>query len=614
MARNARHEYLCEECNVARNRLPSPLIVGGATMISLVCLGAIASVTAFQSTTSGAKDQILVVPGPTGAQLAASTGQAAGTASQLTGKPLYAAALDMWRAPRPKDACMSCHGPDFVDLARIGSTDTDIVRRSIIDGASEQEAQTLLRAVKEMRATWRMPTTNARSFRLLQPGGAVLAGNTTAERDLALAGELAKTLPSLMSATPIRSRAQAQKARDEVLAFDWRKTRIGIAFPLWSADIAHGPAEGTLNDWVADLPRVPRPGRRAEWIKVQDAYLADPSHLNFWKLYFATDELTQLFATGVAASDPADEPKLRHFAEVKFKSALIGQHIMRSELRGRLGSFLRGQPAFAYLNTESPLNVLSAGQFSAAVAGPRLPKHLPNPLWDVGDAARTGFLVTPPNGRPGTNVTPPRMHDMLKMLGSPDFVIESVDPSLQRTEEETDIRLSWFMAGMVIDQGLGRTSPSNSTKTAEYLLASLWRRDYFLHRSLVSTLRTVTQRYVPGASLDSTPVFSLNVSYFDAYTRNMPDRWSMRENQNLPARVRTAQLDAFKRFTANMYRMNLYLHEIEIDSGRINTDEDKSTALDYQRMLEFFAYAKLPGVAEDQALVRRIAAKAGVAI
>lgn len=599
---------------MARNRLPSPLIVGGATMISLVCLGAIASVTAFQGTTTGAKDQIVVVPGPAGAQTSASTGQAAGTATQLTGKPLYAAALDMWRAPRPKDACMSCHGPDFVDLARIGSTDTDIVRRSIIDGASEQEAQTLLRAVKDMRATWRMPATNPRSFRLLQPGGAVLAGNTTAERDLALAGELAKALPTLMSAAPIRSSAQAQKARDEVLAFDWRKVRVGIAFPLWSADIAHGPAEGTLNDWVADLPRVPKPGRRADWIKVQDEYLADPSHLNFWKLYFATDELTQPFVTGVAAANPADASKLRHFAEVKFKSALIGQHVMRSELRGRLGSFLRGQPAFAYLNTESPLNVLSAGKFAASVSGSRLPKHLPNPLWDVGDSARTGFIVTAPNGRPGTSATPPRMQDLLRMLGAPDFVVESVDGNLQRSEEETDIRLSWFMAGMLIDQGLGRTSPSNSTKSAEYLLASLWRRDYFLHRSLISTLRTVTRRYVPGAWIESTPAFSLDLGYFDDYGRSVPARWSIRENQNLPVQVRTAQLDAFKRFTANMYRMNLYLHEIDLDSGRVTAKEGKSTATDYQRILDFFAYAKLPGSAEDQALVRRIAAKAGVVI
>ena len=56
------------------------------------------------------------------------------------------------------------------------------------------------------------------------------------------------------------------------------------------------------------------------------------------------------------------------------------------------------------------------------------------------------------------------------------------------------------------------------------------------------------------------------------------------------------------------------LHEIDLDSGRVTAKEGKSTATDYQRILDFFAYAKLPGSAEDQALVRRIAAKAGVVI
>lgn len=598
---------------MTKSRLRFRLSVGGSVLVGLVCVGAVAALTVSQSGTTGSKDPIVVIPA---GQTAATASQAPGTdTTRLTGKALYASALDVWRAARPKDSCMSCHGPDFIDLARIGSTDTDIVRRSIADGASEQEAQTLLRAVKEMRATWRIPTTNARAFRLLQPGGAVLPGNTSAERDLALAGELTKVMPTLMSQAPIRSRAQAEKARDEVLAFQWNKIRVGIAFPLWSADIAHGPAEGTLNDWVADLPRVPKASRRADWIKLQDEYLADPSHLNFWRLYFAVDEMTEPFVTGTAPFDPADEPKFRHFTTVKFKSALIGQHVMRSELRGRLGSFLRGQPAFLYLLNESPFNTAFAAGMGAAGGGTKRLKFLPNPLWEVGDAARIGF---PPSaksaGLPGNAGNPPRMRDTLQLLGAPDFVLESVNPALARGEEETDVRLSWFMAGMLIDQGLGRTSPSNSTKSAEYLLASLWQRDYFLHRSLISTVRTVTRRYAPGAWFESVPAFGVNLGYFDAYNRNRPSRWGVRENQSLPAEVRNAQLDAYKVFTANMYRMNLYLFELDLDSGRVSGSEGRSTAEDYRRMLDFFAYAQLPGQSEDQALVRRIAAKAGVII
>lgn len=597
-----------------KSRLSSRLYSGSSVLLGLACVGAFAAVAVSQRGTTGAKDSLVVV---SSGQTAASAGQnVAGVApAQQTGNALYAAALDVWRAPRPKDSCMSCHGPDFIDLARIGSTDTDIVRRSIADGASEQEAQTLLRAVKEMRTTWRIPATNARTFRFLQPGGAVLPGNTSAERDLALAGELAKALPTLMTQAPIRSRAQAEQARNEVLAFDWNKVRVGVPFPLWSADIAQGPAEGTLNDWVADLPRVPKPSRRADWIRIQDEYLADPSHLNFWRLYFAVDDMTEPFATGTTPFDSTDSWKLRHFADAKFKSALIGQHIMRSQLRGRVGSFLRGQPAFQYLTSESPLNVLSAGKAAGASTGLKLPKYLPNPFWEVGDAARIGFLPSAASvGQPGNGGSEVRMRDTLRLLGAPDFVLDSVDPGTLRVEEETDVRLSWFMAGMLLDQGLGRTSPSNSTKSGEYLLGSLWRRDYFLHRSLISTVRTVTRRYAPGAWIETVPAFSVNLGYFDAYDRNRPSRWGMRDNLSLPASVRTAQLDAFKRFTANMYRMNLYLYEIDLDSGRVTSREGVSSAEDYRRMLVFFEYAQLPGLSEDQALVRRIAAKAGIVI
>lgn len=511
---------------------------------------------------------------------------------------------------------MSCHGPDFIDLARIGSTDADVVRRAIIDGASEAEAQTLLRAVKEMRTAWRMPAANARAFRLLQPGGALLPGATSAERDLALAGELAVALPTLMSETPIRSRAQALKARDEVLAFDWSKVRVGVPLPLWSADIAQGAAEGTLNDWIADEARVPRADRRADWIAVQDAYLADPSHANFWRLYFAVDEMTEPFAGNGTPADPADGWKLRRLAEMKFKSALIGQHVMRAELQGRLGSFMRGQNAFSYLINESPYRELAAGKVATnGGTNYRVPQFLPNPWWEVGDSARIGLDASDVSaGQPGNAGGQDKMVDTLALLGAPDFVVQSVDPARLRNDEETEIRLSWFMAGLLLDPSLQRTHPSNSTKSAEYLLANLWQRDYFLHRSLISTLRTVVRRYGPLATPEANPGFTMNLSYYAAYGRSTPTRWNARENQALPADVREAQLRAFRLFTANMYRMNLHLHELDLESGRIAPYGNTAPENQYASVLTFFRYAGLPGLAEDEALVARVAGRSGTTL
>ena len=83
-------------------------------------------------------------------------------------------ALKLWRdddlGRHPKGSCAGCHGADFFDLARINSTETDIKRRSIIDGASEQEAQALVQAIKKLRGDASLPTVNARTFRPFQPG------------------------------------------------------------------------------------------------------------------------------------------------------------------------------------------------------------------------------------------------------------------------------------------------------------------------------------------------------------------------------------------------------------------------------------------------------------
>ncbi|MBA3837927.1 MAG: hypothetical protein C0499_09760, partial [Zymomonas sp.] len=104
-------------------------------------------------------------------------------ATAVTTGASYDAALAVWRKPREKDSCVSCHGPDFIDLAHIGTTDSDLVRRAISDGASASEAQTLLKAVKDLRFRYLITPRDPRTFRPFQPGGAVLPGASSIERD-----------------------------------------------------------------------------------------------------------------------------------------------------------------------------------------------------------------------------------------------------------------------------------------------------------------------------------------------------------------------------------------------------------------------------------------------
>lgn len=532
-------------------------------------------------------------------------------AAAITGNADYDAALAIWRKPREKDSCAACHGPDFIDLAQIGTTDTDLVRRAIIDGASPAEAQTLLTAIKSMRSRYAIEPRDPRTFRPFQPGGAVLPGATSIERDAAFGDELTQRLPTIAGTVPIQTLADARRARDELLAIDFDHLQLGIAFPRWSADIAHGAAEGTMDDWIADLPRVPRPEMAAAWTALQDNYLRDPSDFNFWKLYFAADEMTMGFA-GVAPVDPADIRKSHDLSLVKYRSALIGQHLLRTQALRRRG-FVRGQTAFSYLATDPAFSVPFAREAVTLRTGDRLEEFLPNPMWEVGDFKRRDHSPSALTlGQPGNIGSQDRLGDQLRLLGYPRFVIDSVDADRTVEQEDDEVQLSWFMVGLRFDPGLLRTHPSNSTKVGEYLHLQLWKRDYFVHRAFTQFLRMVVRSYGPNATIKPPPPFRLKFHYFSAYNRAMPTRWNSDPTNKVGPAIKAHQLDVYKRITANLFRMSLLLHEEALDSGVIApygtaTKDDG----DFAPIIAFFNYAALPGRAADDALIRRVAAKAG---
>ncbi|WP_073973391.1 hypothetical protein [Erythrobacter donghaensis] len=551
-----------------------------------------------------------VTPVPGSAQ--ASTTPAPVTPATLASNPAYQSALAVWRAPRVKGECMSCHGPDFFDLARTGSPDSDISRRGQIDGASPAEVEQLIAGIKLVRQAYSLKPENPRTFRPLQPGGAVLPGASTIERDLAFAGELARFAPTLTSAQPVRTLADARRARDELLAIDFDRMKIGIPFPIWSTDKFHGAAEGNLNDWVADVALTPRPERRAEWLALQDAYLADPSDLNFWKIYFAMPTMTQPFALR-PGNLPAHDAKIARVADLKLRNAMIGQHILRTEALGRRDQFLRGAVPFSYLATAEPFRTQFDKESATGGSGERLPRFLPNPIWELGDYARVGFDADPSTaGQVGNISSRDALRDRLANMGYPQFVVDSVDPGLTAGQSETDIRIAWFVMGLRFDPGLQRTHQSNATLLGEYMHANLHDLDYFNHRVFIEAFRLVNRSYRPEASAGTPPPYRLFFGYFAKYNRQMPSRWNSAGNTAVSQDIKNAQLAAYKRTAANFFRMSLLLHEEALTSGAIapygaNPVNDG----EFAQIRAFFDYAGLPGRAEDDALLERVAQRAG---
>lgn len=531
-------------------------------------------------------------------------------AAQLFASPVYQDALAVWRAPREKGACMACHGPDFLDLARVGVSDADIRRRAIGDGTTEAEATKLVAAVRLQRTVFALPATNPQTFRPFQPGGAVLPGASPIQRDAALGEQLRQQVPQFAGTTRIGTLAQAKAARDALLALNLNTFKIGVPYPVWSADIHRGAAEGTLNDWVTDLASLSRPDKETQWIALQNAYLANPSPLNFWRMYFASVSMTQPFP-GLVPRDRRDAGNAAGFAANKFRSVLLAQHLMRAEALGQT-NFQGGPIAFSYLASAAPFSNEFRNKPLRSGTSVTAPKYIPNPMWDVGEGARA-LLEVDRRGDASVDALSSSvlLRDRLRVLGFPNFAVESVAANANRLTAQQELTLVWFMIGQRFDPGLQRINSGNSTASGEYFQAALFFNDYFIHRTFVEALRKVNSASRPEALLPGqSGAFTLKFAYFNRYGRTEPSSWRTPNNDAVPAADKARQIALFKQITANFFRMSLLLAEEAFDKRQVQPGSPLAPeAVEYQRIYDFFRWARLPNLPEDVALIRRVAQK-----
>jgi hypothetical protein len=501
------------------------------------------------------------------------------------------AALKLWRKPIAKGSCSGCHGPDFFDLARIGSSDATITRRALADTATRSEAKALVQVVKNLRQKHKLPTENPLEFRPFQPGGAILPGATPVERDIAMGRQLERLEPTLMGAR-IDSLEAAKRAKDEMLKLDLRSIQIGIAYPRWSADLFHGADHGTMNDWISDVARVARPDTMSAWRALEDEYLSDPSNENFWRMYAAVDTLT-------AMKDITQDEAVQ-FSANKFKATLIGQHLLRTQALGRKDA-TQGALAFSYLQNSDYANVLKTAEF------------LPGKeIWGVGDATRALL------GGAGLEKNPSRTDVISK--GFPNFVADSIDPNMTVQNNEQAMRVSWFWLGFTVDPSLNRVSGSNSTKSAEYLVASLIQERMFLHNSFMTHQRMLHQGFTPEGTYKGKPKFTVNYGYFIGYNRQHLN-WNEAKFGNVDPALKSVQQNLWTRFTLNGFRMSLYLY-LDTLNAMTPTELVKEKLLETQKGTNIISstYAVLTDglnfyqpehKAADNALIQQVISKLG---
>lgn len=332
---------------------------------------------------------------------------------------IWEAGLLAWRTPREEidAACVNCHAPDAFDLAMLDFSDDTLRRRSVGDGLSEEMVEDIVALVRLQRERYNIAAPpNPREFRLLQPGGEVLPGDTSEAREIAFFDELAAVAPGI-TVNEVDSLADAKVALQEVADIDLSELRIGIPLPLWSSDNFHGEEFGTPDEWVNSIPCKPI---GEAYVQAQNTYVLDPSRENFWEMYNALEGTTcNLEAVAEGLSGPRIEG-------AKHRAVLIGQHLMREQALGIEGfaelplAFTEYADSYMDGYTERKRNLL--------------PQN--DAFWDVAVRARK------PIASAKINVGGP-VSEGLKLMGYPDFVVDSAPANVSMRTFQDEMERSW---------------------------------------------------------------------------------------------------------------------------------------------------------------------------
>ena len=232
--------------------------------------------------------------------------------------------LAAWRLPGDKGSCASCHGPDGIDLARVGYTRGDILRRASGQGRSGDEGQSIADMIDALRRRYKIEVPcSPVDFAPMQPGGHLLSGRDAKDVDAQLGAALEREGVRLGQSP--KDYAAARQLADAIEKIDPRSIAIGIALNPWTADGFHGPRQTSTAEWIPELAMEARDQAHDDaWVALENRYLESPTDKNFWALY---DGVEDLGAQRFVASDGIAERLSRE----KFRSVLLFQHMMRRD-------------------------------------------------------------------------------------------------------------------------------------------------------------------------------------------------------------------------------------------------------------------------------------------
>lgn len=445
--------------------------------------------------------------------------------------------LQAWRKPgviQDGAACANCHAPDGLDLAYFNFSDATLKRRAephvgqFSFQLSGSDFKKIKKMVDALRLKYDIQPRDPMNFRPLQPGGEVLPGNTAAERDYSFGQQLVDQ-GYLFATDTVLSLEDARRHRDAWLEVNPRTLKIGIPFNRWSEDPHHGVTHASMADWLPDLPRIPREGRAEEWYALQDAYLQNPSDENFWTMYDNENRNTRAIFDGSS----------ERFFHKKYRSVLMAQHMFRKELMNQ--EEFPNRPTLAWFPTRDD--------------------DIDNPIWDI------GLIAHSLRGGPDSP-------DDFEM--PPDVLLRS-KPSGTIDSQMNDIRVPWFYAGWLFDQGLQHSRGGDATTQARYFTLHMHIDDgYPIHNAFAITRKLIVENFDSEIHDTQKPLNANYENFSNRAFREAPDNETARE--------------IYRLITENSFRMMTLFIQEEINTGGIPTgsEENDQRVSNWLEMLDDF--------------------------
>ena len=431
-------------------------------------------------------------------------------------------------------ACANCHAPDGLDLAYFNFDDNTIKRRAEPHVSqysfqlSASDFKKIQKLIDALRIKYNISPRDHMEFRPLQPGGEVLPGITAAERDLAFGRQLVnRGFP--FATESVLSLEDAERHRQAWLEVNPRTLKIGIPFNRWSEDPHHGEAHATMADWLPDLPRLPREDRPGGWYALQDAYLGNPTDENFWEMFDNERRLTRSIFDGSS----------ERFFHKKYRSVLMAQHMFRKELMEQ--DEFPDRPTLAWYPTRE--------------------EDIDNPIWDIGLIAH-GLR----GGADGQT----------EFEMPPDVLLRS-RPSGSIKDQMNTIRVPWFYAGWLFDQGLQHSGGGDATTQARYFTLHMHIDDgYPIHNAFAITRKLIVENFDSEVHDTETP---LNANY-----ENFSNRAFREEPEDSQGK------EIYRLLTENSFRMMTLFLQREIAENGVptETEEEEERVSNWLDMLEDF--------------------------